>query len=138
MMAPAPELKAAATSVSAHAYVPYSRFPVGVALRTRDGQVHTGCNVENRSYPLGMCGERNAIGAAAAAGVRPGEIIELVVYMPGDNLYSPCGGCRQVIAEFMPADGRVWATNDGETFHEWTAEGLLPDGFSFEGLLPEV
>lgn len=134
MIAPASDLKTAARDVAAHAYVPYSEFPVGVALRTADGRVFSGCNVENRSFPLGMCGERNAIGAAAAAGVRPGEIAELVVFMPGDNLFSPCGGCRQVIAEFMPASGRVWATNDGERFRQWTAAELLPDGFSFDGL----
>ena len=133
-----PKLKAAAQSVAAHAYVPYSDFPVGAALKTADGRVFTGCNVENRSYPLGMCGERNAIGAAAAAGVRPGEIRELVIYMPGERLFSPCGGCRQVIAEFLPADARVWATNDGVSFKEWTAQELLPDGFSFDGLDPSV
>lgn len=134
MSAPAAELKAAAKAVAVHAYVPYSEFPVGVALRTRDGRLFSGCNVENRSYPLGMCGERNAIGAAAAAGVRPGEIVELVVYMPGNNLFSPCGGCRQVIAEFMPADGNVWATNDADGLRQWSAAELLPDGFSFDGL----
>ncbi len=134
MTKPDPKLKAAAQSVAGHAYVPYSKFPVGAALKTEDGRVFSGCNVENRSYPLGMCGERNAISAAAAAGVRPGEISELVIYMPGERLYSPCGGCRQVIAEFLPAGAKIWATNDGDTFKEWTAEDLLPDGFSFEGL----
>lgn len=133
MSAPS-DLKAAAKAVAANAYVPYSDFPVGVALRTADGRLFSGCNVENRSYPLGMCGERNAIGAAAAAGVKPGEIVELVVYMPGDNLFSPCGGCRQVIAEFMPAEARVWATNDGDGMRQWSAADLLPDGFSFDGL----
>ena len=128
------DLKQAAQQVAQNAYVPYSDFPVGVALRSADGRVFSGCNVENRSYPLGMCGERNAIGAAAAAGVRPGDITELVVYMPGDKLFSPCGGCRQAIAEFMPADGLVWACNDSERLKAWTAAELLPDGFSFDGL----
>lgn len=134
MSQPETELKAAAKAVAANAYVPYSQFPVGAALRTRGGQVFSGCNIENRSYPLGMCGERNAINTAAATGVRPGEITELVVFMPGEQLFSPCGGCRQVIAEFMPADGVVWATNDGEAYKRWTVAELLPDGFSFEGL----
>ncbi|WP_028671171.1 cytidine deaminase [Saccharospirillum impatiens] len=134
MTAPSVELKAAAKAVAANAYVPYSQFPVGAALRTLSGDVFSGCNIENRSYPLGMCGERNAINTAAATGVRPGDIAELVVFMPGEHLFSPCGGCRQVIAEFMPADGVVWATNDGEAFKRWTVAELLPDGFSFEGL----
>lgn len=134
MSQPETELKAAAKAVAANAYVPYSQFPVGAALRTRGGRVFSGCNIENRSYPLGMCGERNAINTAAATGVRPGEITELVVFMPGEHLFSPCGGCRQVIAEFMPADGVVWATNDGEAYKRWTVAELLPDGFSFEGL----
>lgn len=134
MSQPETELKAAAKAVAEHAYVPYSQFPVGAALRTRNGKVFSGCNIENRSYPLGMCGERNAINTAAATGVRPGEITELVVFMPGEHLFSPCGGCRQVIAEFMPADGVVWATNDGEAYKRWTVAELLPDGFSFEGL----
>ncbi len=107
---------------------------MGVAVRTRDGHVYAGCNVENRSFPLGMCGERNAIGQAVAAGARPGDIDTLVVYMPGDRLYSPCGGCRQVIAEFMPPDADVWATNDGESVRRWSASELLPDGFAFDGL----
>ena len=133
-MAAPSDLKAAAKAAAANAYVPYSEFPVGAALRTADGRIFSGCNVENRSYPLGMCGERTAIGTAASAGVRPGDILELVVFMPGNNLFSPCGGCRQVIAEFMPADGKIWATNDGDGLREWTATDLLPDGFSFEGL----
>jgi|AntRauTorcE11897_2_1112592.scaffolds.fasta_scaffold99838_1 cytidine deaminase len=134
MSRPASDLKAAARAVAANAYVPYSQFPVGAALRARSGDMFTGCNVENRSYPLGMCAERNAINTAAATGIRPGDIRELLVFMPGEHLFSPCGGCRQVIAEFMPANGVIWATNDGESFKRWTVAELLPDGFSFEGL----
>ena len=134
MNKPDVDLKAAARAVARHAYVPYSQFAVGAALRTHSGELFSGCNVENRSYPLGMCGERNAINTAVATGVRPGEITELLVFMPGDNLFSPCGGCRQVIAEFMPADGVIWATHDGEAFKRWTVAELLPDGFSFQGL----
>jgi len=134
MISPSPELKEAARAVGANAYVPYSQFPVGAALRVRSGEVFTGCNVENQSYPLGMCGERNAINTAAATGIRPGDITELVVFMPGEQLFSPCGGCRQVIAEFMPPEGVIWATNGGEAFKRWIVAELLPDGFSFEGL----
>ena len=123
------ELKQTAITASERAYAPYSNFPVGAAIRTTSGEVFGGCNVENASYGLGLCGERNAIFSAVAAGHKPGDIVELVLYIPRDELFSPCGACRQVMSEFMPVDSKVTACNlKGET-KEWTVAELLPDGF---------
>lgn len=88
------ELLERARSAAANAYAPYSRFDVGAALRTRDGRVITGVNVENAAYPLGVCAERAALACAVTQGVRPGEVESLAVTA------SPCGGCRQWLLEF--------------------------------------
>ena len=78
------------------AYAPYSRFPVGAAVLAADGRIFTGCNVENISYPASFCAEQNAVGSAAAAGVR--EIIAAAVCGSADSYTTPCGLCRQVLA----------------------------------------
>ncbi len=96
------ELWAAALAAQKNAYAPYSHFPVGAALLTRQGQIVSGCNVENASYPLGSCAERNAIYRAVAEGYR--EFVRIVIVGPGPDLISPCGGCRQVLAEFGDFD----------------------------------
>ena len=83
-----------AVAAAERAYAPYSRFPVGAALRAADGRVVEGVNVENAAYPLGMCAERTAIARAVAEGYRPGELEALAVTA------SPCGGCRQWLVEF--------------------------------------
>ena len=107
------------TRLKAHA--PYSRFLVGAALLASDGRVFTGCNVENLSYGLTMCAERVAIGAAIAAGANQFEAIA-VVADTGVPI-SPCGACRQVLAEFgVP---RVLLANRSERL-EFTLEELLP------------
>ncbi|MEJ2045319.1 MAG: cytidine deaminase [Reinekea sp.] len=119
-----------AIDAAAKAYAPYSDFPVGAALVTKDGQLIQGCNVENASYNLGLCAERNAITSAATQGARPGDINELVLFVNREPFTSPCGGCRQVISEFMDKGASVIAYNSkGEAKH-WTVEQLLPDGFS--------
>jgi xanthosine phosphorylase len=82
--------------------VPYSRFAVGAALRGAGGGIHVGCNVENAAYPQGQCAEASAIGAMVASGER--RIVEVAVVGGGDGLCSPCGGCRQRLAEFAVAD----------------------------------
>ena len=92
------ELFAAARAAQANAYAPYSRFQVGAALRTRNGAVYSGCNVENAAYPQGSCAEAGAIAAMALAGER--RIAEILVVGDGDGLCTPCGGCRQRIREF--------------------------------------
>jgi cytidine deaminase len=108
------------------AYAPYSNYPVGAALRTKSGRVFTGCNVENAAYPTGMCAERVAVFKAVSEGEREFEVIAVVTSNGG----SPCGGCRQVLAEFgldtlvLIADGR------GQLVQEITVAGLLPGAFT--------
>src|SRR5207245_10147255 len=90
----------------------YSGFPVGAAVRA-GGRVHAACNVENSSFPLGVCAERNAVAMAIAAGAQRIEAVAVVG--GGERPAAPCGGCRQVLAEFAPADAPViYATPDGE------------------------
>ena len=118
------QLLAAATAVRLRAYAPYSNFQVGAALLAKDGRIFTGCNVENLSYGLTICAERNAVFAAVAAGVREFEAIAIVA--DTREAISPCGACRQVMAEF--GDFKIIsATLDGRTF-ESTVAALLPRG----------
>jgi cytidine deaminase len=106
------------------AYAPYSSFQVGAALLAKDGRVFTGCNVENLSYGLTICAERNAIFSAVAAGVR--EFAAIAITADTREPISPCGACRQVMAEF--GDLKVLsATLDGKVF-ESTISELLPRG----------
>lgn len=115
------ELVIAAWQARESAYAPYSRFAVGAAVMTHDGRIFTGCNVENLSYGLTMCAERVAIGAAVAAGARNFRMIAVVA----DTAVpiSPCGACRQVMAEFGVS--RVILANRSERL-EFTMEELLP------------
>jgi cytidine deaminase len=113
----------AAAIARANAHAPYSNFAVGAALECEDGTVFTGCNVENLSFGLTMCAERVAIGSAVAAGQRAFRRIAVVAAT--DVPISPCGACRQVMAEFHPALKILSATLDGKT-EEFTLEQLLP------------
>jgi cytidine deaminase len=113
-----------ADAVAERAYAPYSEFLVGAALRTRDGQVFEGVNVENAAYPLGVCAEKTALARAVSEGVRPGGIEALAVTA------SPCGGCRQWFHEFR-IDRIVYRRADGEIVVATPAE-LLPDTFELE------
>lgn len=113
-----------------NAYAPYSRYPVGAALRTPDGRVFAGCNVENAAYPQGQCAEASAIGAMATAGGR--EITEIVVMagVEGDgNLPSPCGGCRQRIREFAKPETPIYLCGPEGLRATSTLETLLPNSF---------
>ncbi len=125
------ELKAAAKRAAANAYCDYSRFPVGAAVRTTSGRVFAGCNVENVSLGLTNCAERTAIFTAVTEGFKRGDLQTLVFYMPGEKLYSPCGACRQVIAEFFHQGAEIIATSDARDDRRWTVAELLPEGFSF-------
>ena len=117
----------AARAVRENAYAPYSNFKVGAALRTPDGTVFTGINVENVAYPEGTCAEAGAIAAMCAAGAR--DIAEVAVIADAPAPVPPCGGCRQKIAEFAGADVVVtMATTDGATLKMTVAE-LLPGRF---------
>ncbi len=113
-----------ARAASANAHAPYSRFPVGAALRTRGGEVITGVNVENGSYGLTSCAERNAVFTAIGAGER--EFDAIAVHADAASA-PPCGACRQVLAEFG-ADMRVIWRRDGQVVAAPLSE-LLPDRF---------
>lgn len=121
------ELVARATRAREHAYVPYSGFAVGAALLTRSGEVFTGCNVENASYGLTVCAERVAIFNAVARGHR--EFRALAVVADTEGLCSPCGACRQVMAEF--GDCRVILANLRGDRTSTSVSELLPAAFHF-------
>jgi cytidine deaminase len=109
-----------------HAYVPYSSYPVGAALRTKSGKVYTGVNVENAAYPTTMCAERTAVFKAVSEGEREFEVIAVVT----DNGGSPCGSCRQVLAEFGLNTIVLIANGSGELLQETTVKELLPGAFT--------
>jgi cytidine deaminase len=109
------------------AYAPYSKFQVGAAVLIRDGRIFTGCNVENASYGLTICAERNAIFAAVAASAGKPAIVAVAVVNRRGVPCSPCGACRQVIAEFGP-DAMVWYLGPGGVVNRSLRE-LLVDGF---------
>lgn len=125
-----------ARAARAHAYAPYSSFPVGAALLARDGRVFTGVNVENASYGLANCAERTAIFKAVSEGVR--EFSACAVIGPQDDVEcAPCGACRQVLFEFGP--DMVVVLADGEGLKQLTVRDLLPGGFDASRLpAPEV
>jgi cytidine deaminase len=114
------------------AYVPYSNYPVGAALRTKSGKLFTGVNVENAAYPTTMCAERTAVFTAVTAGEREFEVIAVVT----DNGGSPCGSCRQVLAEFGLDTVVLIANGDGKLMQELTVGNLLPGAFTPEHLKP--
>jgi len=109
------------------AYAPYSNFQVGAAILLKDGRIFSGCNVENASYGLTICAERNAIFAAVAASPKKPEIVSVVVVNQRGAPCSPCGACRQVIAEFGP-EAVVWYSSAKGMVSRPMRE-LLVDGF---------
>jgi cytidine deaminase len=113
------------------AYAPYSNYPVGAALRTKSGHIFTGCNVENAAYPTGMCAERIAIFKAVSEGEREFEVIAVATPNGG----SPCGGCRQVMAEFGLDTIVLIGDGEGRLMQETTVAGLLPGAFTPKDLL---
>lgn len=121
------ELVSKATEMLDKAYVPYSHFPVGAALLTKDGQVYSGCNIENASYGLTNCAERTAIFKAVSEGNKTFEY--LVVTGNTDGPISPCGACRQVLAEFCEPQMPVLLTNKKGKVKETTVSDLLPGAF---------
>ncbi|POF34420.1 cytidine deaminase [Roseibium marinum] len=119
----------AARAVREKAYAPYSNFLVGAALRTPDGSVFTGCNVENASYPVSVCAEGGAVGAMVAAGYR--DIAEAVVI--GDAaLCTPCGMCRQRLKEFGTDDLIVHVADLNGIRRSFTMDELLPAAFELD------
>ena len=128
------DLKSKASGAMANAYSPYSRFKVGAAILTEAGNVYTGCNVENISYGLSICAERNAIVHAVAVEGPGMKLKEVVVTNHNQNgvsgACSPCGACRQFMIEFSsPATKVTYPGESGDVVT--TAEKLLPDSFSF-------
>ncbi|AYF05935.1 MULTISPECIES: cytidine deaminase [Bacillus] len=121
-----------ANKMLAKAYIPYSKFPVGAALVTKEGKIYTGCNIENASYGLCNCAERTAIFKAVSEGER--DFSYLVITGETDGPISPCGACRQVIAEFCEPKMPVLLTNVKGDEKEVTVEQLLPGAFSIEDL----
>ncbi len=115
------------------AYAPYSHYPVGAALRTKSGKLYTGVNIENSAYPQTMCAERVAIFKA----VSEGELEFEVIVVATNNGGSPCGGCRQVMAEFGLDTVVLFANGKGELVKETTVEELLPGAFIPKHLVVE-
>jgi cytidine deaminase len=119
------ELFRAALAARQNAYAPYSHFAVGAAVRTIDGKIFAGCNVENASYGMSICAERNAIFAAVCQGYN--QLTALCVTADTEEPVAPCGACRQVIAEFkIPV---IWLTNCAGKSKKMTDEELLPYAF---------
>jgi cytidine deaminase len=113
------------------AYAPYSKYPVGAALRTKTGRIYTGVNVENAVYPHTMCAERVAIFKAVSEGETEFDVIAVAT----NNGGSPCGGCRQVMAEFGLDMIVLIADGDGKLKQEMTVSQLLPEAFTPAHLL---
>ncbi|KXT76630.1 cytidine deaminase [Streptococcus sp. DD12] len=122
------DLISQAKTAASFAYVPYSNFPVGASLLTKDGQVYRGCNIENASFGLTNCAERTAIFNAVAQGKR--EFAQLVIFGNTDQPIAPCGACRQVMSEFMSSDTPVVLVGRDENERHTTVGQLLPYAFS--------
>ena len=113
------DLLARANAIAARAYAPYSNYLVGAAVRSRDGTVYEGVNVENAAYPLGICAERTAIACAVVDGCRPGDLVEMAITA------SPCGGCRQWLHEFR-VERVTFPNADGDVV-SYAPDELLPE-----------
>ena len=125
-------LIAAANSARDRAYAPYSRFRVGAAVLTASGAIHAGCNVENAAYPEGVCAEASALAAMVMAGEQ--RVTAVAVVGAGDQLCTPCGGCRQKIREFGRADTRVLVCGPEGLRREFSLGELLPESFGPDNL----
>ncbi len=126
---PVDELLNLARAARQRAYAPYSRFQVGAVVLTRDGRRFDGCNVENAAYGLCNCAERTALFAAVAAGCRPGDFAALAVVADTPAPVSPCGACRQVMAELCDATMPVVLGNLADQVQQTTVATLLPGSF---------
>ena len=120
------DLLEAAKASRAHAYAPYSQYLVGAAIRGADGNAYVGCNVENASYGVTVCAERNALGAMVAAGCR---LVAEVVVVTADR-GTPCGICRQALAEFSEKETLIHCFDDQGGVQSFTMGELLPHAFT--------
>lgn len=123
-----------AGAMMVRAYAPYSNYPVGAALRGESGRIYGGCNVENAAYPHGVCAEASAISALIAGGDR--RITEVLVLAKGDELATPCGGCRQKLREFANEDVPVHVAGPEGHRRSITLGELLPLSFGPGNLKP--
>ncbi|GIL01199.1 MAG: cytidine deaminase [Alphaproteobacteria bacterium] len=128
----AADLHRLAVSAMAKAHAPYSRFPVGAAVLTSDGRTYSGCNVENASYPEGWCAETTAIGHMVMDG--GGRIAEVAVAAQRKALVTPCGGCRQRLAEFGSPDTLVHLCDERGIVETLRLGDLLPRAFAKEDI----
>jgi cytidine deaminase len=122
------DLFEAARAAMAFAHAPYSKFPVGAAIRAEDGKIYAGANIENLSFPQGWCAEPTAISHMIMAGNR--KIVEMAVIAEKLPLCPPCGGCRQKIAEFATARTPIYLCDETGVKKTMTMEELLPHGFA--------
>jgi cytidine deaminase len=125
-------LFAAASAAMERAYAPYSKFQVGAAILAGNGEIYSGCNVENAAYPVGTCAEAGAIAAMVRDGAQ--QIREVVVIGRGDHMCTPCGGCRQRIREFAAADTKIHVCGPEGLRRTFTRDELLPASFGPENL----
>jgi cytidine deaminase len=125
------QLRDAAENVRRRAHAPYSKFYVGAAIEDENGAIHTGANVENAAFPLGSCAEANAIGAMISAGGRRIRTILVLGGRDTPEACTPCGGCRQRIAEFADADTDIVLLDGAGELEHFTLEALLPASFNW-------
>jgi cytidine deaminase len=118
-----------AKTASDNAYSPYSGAKVGASLLDENGEVYSGCNVENASYSLTQCAERNALAAAIHAGMKPGTAHTILIYATGFEVLAPCGACLQAISELMTNDAVIISCHSETEFHSWSIRELLPEPF---------
>ena len=121
-----------ASSARLHAHAPYSKFQVGAAILAGNGQIYSGCNVENAAYPIGTCAEAGAIAAMVRDGAQP--IREILVIARGDKMCTPCGGCRQRIREFATGDTKIHVCGPEGLRRTFTRDELLPESFGPDNL----
>ncbi|WP_292898376.1 cytidine deaminase [Nitratireductor sp.] len=126
----AEDLFSAASAAMKNAYAPYSRFPVGAAVKTETGAIHAGCNIENASYPEGWCAETTALGHLVMAG--GGRVTEIAVVAEKMPKIMPCGGCRQRLAEFATENAVLHLCDTGGVLETVPFSAVFPRGFSFE------
>jgi cytidine deaminase len=122
-------LRQAATAARDNAYAPYSDYRVGAAAADALGRVFSGCNVENASFCLTCCAERNAIAAAVAGGMERGGLKSLLLLTGGDTPAVPCGACLQVIAEFAAPELTIYCAAESGAVREYRLDDLLPSRF---------
>jgi cytidine deaminase len=126
------KMKSAARAAAKKAYCPYSKFPVGASVLTEDNKVYSGSNVENASYSLTICAERNAIFQAVSSGRR--KIMAVVIVTPTSTPTPPCGACRQVINEFG-GKAEIFCFGKNGNMRHYNSDELLPEAFGPDVLL---